>query len=134
MHTLVENIALGEFDLGGVLYHANYFHLYERAREAYLRKAGCPYADLVQHGFHLAVVEAHQQFLKPIYYGPEVTIQLTTVKLTVTSVTFSYRILQNSALVHTAWSRHALVEKANDGFRVVKFPDTVADVLRQIVE
>ena len=31
---------LGEFDLGGVLYHARYFHIYEDARERLLKEIG----------------------------------------------------------------------------------------------
>ena len=38
---------LGEFDLGGVLYHANYFSLFEATREAFLRAHGMPYTQLI---------------------------------------------------------------------------------------
>ena len=67
---------LGEFDLGGVLYHANYFHLYEKAREAYLESLGLPYPSLVEKGFHLAVTNSEQEFSKPIYYGQELELKL----------------------------------------------------------
>ena len=42
----------------GVLYYAEYLHLFERARNAYIRQCGMSYADVEKKGIILPVREA----------------------------------------------------------------------------
>jgi acyl-CoA thioester hydrolase len=108
-------ISLAEFDLGGVLYHANYFRIYERAREALLAELGFPYPALVAAGSHLAVVESSQHFHKPVYYGMEVEVGLRCEELRTASVTLAYTFYANSSAVHDATTRHAFVTRDPSG-------------------
>ena len=42
----------------GVLYYAEYLHLFERARSAFIRQCGMSYADVEKKGIILPVREA----------------------------------------------------------------------------
>jgi acyl-CoA thioesterase FadM len=44
-HTTRLRVPLFEVDLGQVVYHWNYFHLFESAREDFLRTIGFPYSE-----------------------------------------------------------------------------------------
>lgn len=126
--------SLREFDLGGVLYHANYFHLYEQTREAFLKQAGHPYPKLVEDGFHLAVSESHQEFIKPIYYGQEIKVFLTIDDLKKTSAVFYYEIIDTATaeLLHEAWTKQVFVEKVDGGFKPRRFPASLATIMEKL--
>ena len=86
----------GEFDLGGVLYHANYFHIYEIIREEFLSQGPQSYSSLVKQSCHLAVVESRQKFIKPIYYGDSFKSELIISELKQASATLEYRFYKLS--------------------------------------
>ena len=119
----IPNIRLGEFDLGGVLYHANYFHLYEAAREAFLASAGVPYYSLVSNSQHLAIVETSQKFLAPVLYGARLELWLWLTDLKRASVTFNYELLaiESKATIHRATTTNVFVELRQGAFKVQPF-------------
>lgn len=123
-------LRLGEFDLGGVLYHANYFHVYEMAREALLVAGGLPYPKLVEQGFHLAIVESHLEFEKPIRYGQPLEIQVHMTELKQSSVVFNYEIFSGGERLHSGWTKNVFVETSDKGFTPRRMPEE----LRKIFE
>ncbi len=129
----VENIRLGEFDLGGVLYHANYFHLYEAAREACLAAAGVPYCSLVALGQHLAVVESSSSFKLPIRYGEPITIELSFSQVRKSSFCAHYRLVapESGKLAHEGKTKHAFVVTNSDSFRCHAMPEPLLKALEQ---
>ncbi len=140
-------LRLGEFDIAGVLYHANYFHLYEVLRESLFSEHGAPYLDLVQRNAHLAVVESHQEFLRPVRYGDCLSGACWVSELRKTSATVNYEITLcpiehpatannaeiSNTLLHRAWTRHAYVEPSSGNFKVSRIPEKLVNVLRQFV-
>lgn len=123
-------IPLAEFDIGGVLYHANYFHLYERARESLLDSLGTPYHQLVKSGCHLAIVESEQYFHKPISYGTEIEVGLRCLELKSASLTFAYSFYSNEELVHEGITRHAFVKKDDSGaFKMSRLPRELKEAM-----
>lgn len=129
----VSGVRLGEFDIGGVLYHANYFHLYESAREAFLAERGVPYPSLVTQGQHLAVVESQQQFLKPVRYGESLSIELSTSAVSKTSFCFDYRFFnEKGELIHKATTKHVLVSATSGAIRPTRLPKHLLDSLQAI--
>ena len=129
----LKTIRLGEFDMGGVLYHANYFHLYEEAREALLRSAGTPYAGLVENGAHLAIVESHQTFRLPIQYGEQLCCQVWIENLKRASCVFHYSIEDSEGnLRHSSWTKHAHVLKEEPGsFQTAAFSKDLVKTLER---
>ena len=118
---------LCEFDLGGVLYHANYFHVYEQAREALLQTGGTPYPELVANSQHLAIVESHQEFVKPVRYGDQLLVQLWITELKRATCIVNYRFLveqdAKTEVYHRAWTKHVFVQNQPTGFRIQSFTD-----------
>jgi len=129
----VPEVNLSEFDLGGVLYHANYFHLYERCREALLTKEQLPYHKLVESGAHLAVIESHQNFMLPVYYGDSLKIELTIEELKGSSLKCCYLIFNSKSAtpIHSAWTRLVYVEKLGTSFKPRKFPFALLEIFRK---
>jgi acyl-CoA thioester hydrolase len=126
-------IRLGEFDLGGVLYHSNYFHIYEQSREALLRSQGLAYSELVTQGQHLAVVESHQRFHRPVEYGMEIQVTLFCDLLKRSSVRINYRWdTTHAELIHEAWTRHAFVKIQDGKFNISAFPAQLSQIFEAI--
>ena len=126
---------LEKFDLGGVLYHANYFHLFEQARERFLaEKAKLPYPTLVKQGQHLAIVETEVKYLKPVYYGDQLKITLSCSNLRNSSVVIHYKIynLETSLLLNDSKTKLAFVSQKDGKFRPDKMPEQLIEALKQI--
>lgn len=130
---MLSPLPLHTFDLGGVLYHANYFHLYEQAREAFLREAGRPYPTLVAESQFLAIRESHQDFRAPISYGDELTLSLWLTELKRASVKVHYAIHLRSDenILHYAWTKLVFVHKKDLKFAVSPFPEQLVKAFNQ---
>lgn len=127
----LNTIPLEKFDMGGVLYHANYFHLYEQAREEFLRQAGLPYSTLVKNSEHLAIVESHQKFLAPIYYGDKVELRLSFSELSKTTAKFNYQLFIENTLVHEAWTKNVLVSISSGVFKPSRLPGLLIEAINK---
>ena len=146
-------LPLSEFDIGGVLYHGNYFHLYERGREAWLRACGIPYESLVKGGWHLVVTASRQSFLKPLSYGHSVDLFLWISTLRRASITIEYAVrhsisyttsgsedcsllvtvpaFYNEAdIIHRASTTHAFVGKTDGGWKAERFTEKMTGIFR----
>jgi acyl-CoA thioester hydrolase len=78
--------------MGQAVYHGNYYHLFELAREDLLRKAGFPYRELVNRQLHLSVVESRCKYRKTLRYDDEIDIHTGITALSRRSLTFSQLI------------------------------------------
>lgn len=117
---------LEKFDLGGVLYHANYFHLFEQAREKFLeQQANLPYPQLVKLGHHLAIAEAQIKFISPVFYGDKLNITLSASKLRKSSLILHYQIhnAETCLLLTSANTKLAFVSKTQGGFKPDRMPE-----------
>ena len=128
------DLQLAEFDLGGVLYHSNYFRLYERARERLLEEIGIPYSQLIKEKSHLAVIESRQKFHAPVTYGQKVELSLWISELKGSSLRFQYVISsEEKEILHRATTRHAYVTQDEDGFQPRAFGPALARKLAHYV-
>mgnify|MGYP005865724483 CR=1 FL=1 len=127
----IQNIRFGEFDLGGVLYHANYFHLYEQVREEFLLQGPLSYPTLVAEGCHLAVVESAQKFLKPIRYGEQFTVNLSVERLKRASFDLCYTFVREEELLHTAITSMVFVKATDGALKVSPLPQELRVYLEQ---
>ena len=118
------DIPLAEFDIGGVLYHANYFRLFERAREAFLKELAQPYPELVKQKQHFGIVESSQKFILPIRYGDSVELEISTREVKKSTLVFEYQILKSGSkdLIHEAWTKAAFISVENEGFKPIAIP------------
>jgi acyl-CoA thioester hydrolase len=91
-HHFTYRIPLYEIDIGQAVYHGNYFHFFELAREAFLRDLGFGYPELVARQIHLAVVESHCQYRQPVRYDDQIDIFTTIANLKSRSVQFHQQL------------------------------------------
>lgn len=125
------SVQLANFDLGGVLHHANYLLLFEQARESFLLENHLPYAGLVKNNLHLVLADAHLKFIKPVIYGDPISIKVNTTKIKETSLLFTYQLFQNETLCNQATTKHALVN-IEDGFQIVRLPTNLKQLFLSI--
>ncbi len=95
-HRFSYRIPLYEIDMGQAVYHGNYFHLFELAREALLRDLGFGYPELVARQIHLAVVEAHCQYRRPVRYDDLIDIFTAISILKSRSIQFHQQLFLNA--------------------------------------
>ena len=132
----LDHIRFGEFDYGGVLYHANYFHLYELAREHFLISKGLPYSRLVAENKHMAIVESHQNFFSPIQYGVKYDLYLWATEIKRSTATLCYEIIDHNknVLIHRASTKLVFIAKTGGPFKVQAFPQEIVQWLKETVK
>ena len=67
-HTTQYRVCYADTDQMGVVYYANYFVLFERARTELLRQNGLSYRQIEELGFMLPVLDAHAKYHRPARY------------------------------------------------------------------
>lgn len=87
-------VPLFEVDLGQAVYHGNYFHLFELAREEFLREIGFPYRRFMDLQMHLTVVESTCTYRKPVHYDDLLEIHTGISYLRRRSLAFSQLIFR----------------------------------------
>jgi acyl-CoA thioester hydrolase len=78
--------------MGQGVYHGNYFHFFEMAREALLLDLGFGYPELVARQMHLAIVEIHCQYRQAVRYDDRIEIYTTITGLKSRSVEFHQQL------------------------------------------
>jgi acyl-CoA thioester hydrolase len=91
-HRFSYRIPLYETDMGQAVYHGNYFHFFELAREELLRVLGFSYPELVGQQIHLAIVEAHCRYRQSVRYNDQIDIYTTIASLKSRSVQFHQQL------------------------------------------
>lgn len=85
-------VPLYEVDLGGGVYHGNYYHFFESAREAMLEEIGFPYTKMMEKENHLAVAEAKCKYRIPLQYNDSIEIRSKFTKISSRSIHVSQEI------------------------------------------
>ena len=67
-NTTQYRVCYADTDQMGVVYYANYFILFERARTELLRLNGLSYKQIEEQGFMLPVLDAHAKYHRPARY------------------------------------------------------------------
>ena len=93
-HRYLYRIPLYEIDLGNALYHGNYFHLFEIARDDFWRSIGFPYSRIMEGRMHLTIVESHCRYRKPLCYDEEVQITTSVNKIGSRSIILHQEIIR----------------------------------------
>jgi acyl-CoA thioester hydrolase len=96
-HRFSHRVPLYEIDIGQAVYHGNYFHFFELAREAFLRDIGFGYPELVARQMHLAIIEAHCRYRQPVRYDDQIDIYTTITALKSRSIHFHQQLFLSDA-------------------------------------
>lgn len=119
---LAHRVSYGETDAMGVVYYANYLHLFERGRSELIRALGFSYATVEERGIFLPVREASCRYLAPARYDEVIHIRTGLAGRSRASLDFVYEITdadKNRVLTRGS-TQHAVV---NAQGRPVRIPD-----------
>lgn len=119
---LSHRVSYGETDCMGVMYYAQYLHLFERARSEFIRERGMSYADVEKKGVILPVREAQCRYRHPCRYDELVRIRAGISELGRASLKFVYELWNEdkTTLLAEGMTQHALV---NDAGRPIRMPE-----------
>ena len=96
-HSTEIRVPLFEVDLGQAVYHGNYFHLFELAREDFLKAIGYSYRRLMEQQLHLTVVESSCIYRRPIRYDDLIEVRTCIQWVRRRSLAFSQLIFRDEA-------------------------------------
>ena len=115
-------VSYGETDTMGVLYYAEYLHIFERARSTYIRESGMSYVEVEKNGLYLPVREASCRYRAPARYDDLLMVHAWISEWRRVSITFSYKIFNEDKklLLANGMTQHACV---NPEGRPVQAPD-----------
>lgn len=107
---LPHRVSYGETDTMGVLYYAEYLHLFERSRNTYIRACGMSYAMVEKQGLRLPVREAYCRYRVPARYDDLIFIRAAISERCRASLRFVYEIWneKKTHVLATGMTQHAL--------------------------
>lgn len=117
---LAHRVSYGETDAMGVVYYANYLHMFERGRSELIRSLGLSYATVEERGIFLPVREAQCRYVAPARYDQIVQIRTELAGQGRASLSFAYAIMdENKTTILTrGTTQHAVVDASGKPTRV----------------
>lgn len=96
----------------GVVYYAEYLHIFERARGEFIRSYGMSYAEVEQRGVFLPVREAQCRYRKPARYDELLQVHTSISQWSRASLNFVYEVrnADKSLILTTGSTQHATVD------------------------
>jgi len=73
-HKIQLVVPLHEIDMGGVVYHGNYLHFYNDARDKFFHDIGYSYMKLIKNGTHLTIAELTCAFKTSVHYDEKISV------------------------------------------------------------
>jgi acyl-CoA thioester hydrolase len=117
-----------EVDRMGVAHHTHFLVWFEMGRTELLRGLGCTYAELEAQGIFMPVVEISCRYRSPVRYDELIEIETTLEDVSVSRVTFSYRLFRENSERPLAEGRsvHAAVNQKGE---VIRLPAPTRELL-----
>jgi acyl-CoA thioester hydrolase len=106
---LRHRVAFYQTDAMGILHHANYLHLLEMARVAWMDEHDEPYRNWVALGLHFAVTRADVQYRRAVRFDDFVETRVWLEWVRGASLAMAYELSCEGELVATARTEHAMV-------------------------
>lgn len=105
-------VSYGETDTMGVLYYAEYLHIFERGRSAFIRAFGMSYKDAEARGLYLPVRESQCRYRSPARYDDLLNLVTIATDWRRASLVFRYRLYSEdrSTLLAEGFTQHACVD------------------------
>ncbi len=127
IHKTKLRVRYSETDKMGVVYHGNYIQYFEVGRVEYMRDIGVIYADLEKQGIGMPVVNINIDYLLPVAYDEELTIETWIESLPTSKIVFHNKA--SNELGKIVCSAEVTLVFINSRFRPIKAPKSVIDAL-----
>lgn len=114
------NVSYGETDAMGVLYYAEYAHIFERSRTAFSHAMDFPYKKMEEKGIMLPVSELNVKYKKPARYDDVLHVRVGISEWKNASMKFEYEIYNEdfSQILTTGSTLHACTDLTGKPIRV----------------
>ncbi|NOZ35891.1 MAG: acyl-CoA thioesterase [Chlorobi bacterium] len=90
-------VRFSEVDSMGIVWHGSYVKYLEDGREAFGRKYGISYMDVLnKHGFIIPLVKLDIDYKKQLFYEDEIIIKTTLIDSLAAKICFEYEIRRKS--------------------------------------
>lgn len=108
---LKHRVSYGETDMMGVVYYAEYLHIFERARSEFIRLRGMSYNEVEAKDIILPVREANCRYKVPAHFDELLLVYADITVWGRASLTFAYEIWDetHTRLLCTGTTEHACV-------------------------
>ncbi len=128
---LGHRISYGETDAMGIVYYAEYLHVFERARDAYIRVSGFSYNEVEKRGLYLPVRLVECRYRAPARFDDVIWCRVGVSEWGRASITFAYEIRdeKREKILVTGSTQHA---SANAEGRSVRMPDWLSRITENV--
>ncbi len=127
-HEIELRVPLYEVDLGQGVYHGNYFHFFELARDEFFKALGFPYSKLMEKRMHLTVAQLVCSYYCPLGYDDDIRIKTGLEEIKTRSIKIIQQILKGDRICTQAI--FALVCITFDG-KITKMPEELVEKLKK---
>ena len=90
--TDIIKVRYAETDQMGIVHHSNYLKFFELARIEWLEKLKIPYLKIEENGIILPVVKCELKFMKSLYFGDSLYVEVICESKPTSTIEFKYRI------------------------------------------
>jgi acyl-CoA thioester hydrolase len=119
-------VAFGDCDPGGIMWHGHYWRWFEAARTALMRSVGLDVPELIALGVRVVIADARCSYHRPLRYGERFRVE-AWVPLVGPAVDVHYRISRDGELIAKARTLLAAVHPHED-----RLMDVPAEVLARL--
>ena len=105
-------VIYADIDAMGVVYHSNYFPMFERGRTEFFRQIGYPYSELERIRVAFPCTEAYCEYKRPAKYDDLLEIVTWASKISFTRIWMQceVRLKETGELLVTGHTVHAFVD------------------------
>ncbi len=126
---VAHRISYGETDAMGIVYYAEYLHIFERARDAYIRVSGFSYREVEEKGIYLPVREVQCRYRSPARFDDVVHCHVAIAEWGRASLTFQYELTNEArdTVLVTGMTQHASADKTGKPVRMPDWLKAISD-------
>lgn len=118
-YTNTLKVRYAETDAMQRAHHSNFLIWFESCRIELLNHLGLPYDSIESSGFHIPVLSAEVEYLKPVAFNDTIDITIQLQAIPKLRFTFFYEIQCRETLVATGRTKHVFIDNKN---KVVRCP------------
>lgn len=119
--TIRTHVRFSDVDATNVVWHGNYLHYLEDARELFCQKYGCDYQTMIAEGWIAPVVEMHIHYLHPALLNDELAVTISYKPARSAKLMFDYEVRNAAGVVLlTASSTQLFTDR--EGILIVSRP------------
>ena len=106
-------IRFSEVDSMNIVWHGSYALYFEDAREAFGKKYGLSYLNILGNGYYAPLVDLRFNYKKPLLYGQKARIEITYRNTEAAKIIFDYEIFdaEDHSLIATGYSIQVFLDK-----------------------